>query len=501
MKIRSRGLPVRLHRSSVLPISDLASNFLCAVALAFGLSACQPNSSNPSSPSSTPGAPSSPTLEGTISGGGGNGCEGRVVESYARRIEALTEYRLYIQPTLRVMARGGDPLAAYLKWAAHEKTWFFVPCELQRLSAEQTGLAFARSAEQLALHGENGIFIDVKKYEQKSSRDRASLLLHEMVMGARWLMKKSPEDQCRALTTTDSRLCADPDLMAIARSSGRPVAERIQMDADDHDAIRSLTAFLSSRGRSLTNAELRQTRRRLGFHFPWDEAVSSLTSDDVMRAMNRTRLSRGPMNLQLAPSSVPHPIFRGQTAQCAVLPWSPSPGYHLVRVQFALGLDSSRPEAFNEIRQMFPGFETVSGVCEKALTAPADFDASSPCEKTRFTVPNSDQEILLRDEQFEARGVLRDGRLVDEVLVSPDLDQRSDLRRTGVRVNQVRIQISREVEPQLLTIRFEPKRVMMGAGSLTTSGSAGPTSDASDSWELIDDQQMPGFECRPAARP
>jgi hypothetical protein len=410
------------------------------------------------------------------------------------------------------MSRSGDPLAVYLKWAAQEKTWFFVPCELQRLSTEQTGLAFTQGNDQLALHGENGIFIDVKKYEQKSSRDRAALLLHEMVMGARWLMKKSPEEQCRVLTTTDSRLCADAEVMAVARASRenvvasgvapgpaateRPTATRIQMDADDHDAIRSLTAFLASRGRALTAAELRQTRRRLGFHFPWDEAASNLSADDVMRAINRVRLRGIPFQLSYPEPRAQHPIFRGQAAQCAILPWSPQAGYHVLRIQFALTQDSARTESFDEVKRMFPGVENLSAVCEGALTNPADFDVTRPCERARFTVPNSDQEIQLMDQQFEARGVLRNGRLVDEILVTPDLEQAEPLRRTGARLNQIRLIISRDAEPQVLAIRFEPKRVMMGAGSLVGSSPNASSRDVGESWELLDDQQIPAYECR-----
>ena len=498
-------------------------NFLPAFVLlplmalsAFALTACQPKGGGTSSPSPSPQSPTGPTLEGTISGGGGNGCGGRVVETYARPIEGLNEYRLYVQPTLRVMSRSGDPLAAYLKWVAKEKTWFFVPCELQRLSTEQTGLAFMQGNDQLALHGENGIFIDQKKYEMKSSRDRATLLLHEMVMGARWLMKKSPEEQCRVLTTTDSRLCSDPEVMAIARASfpgalpapspgtGREAhsssatATRIRMDADDHDAIRALTTFLVARGRGLVAEELRQTRRRLGFHFPWDEAASNLSSDDVIRAINRVRLRGTPFQLAYPEPRAQHPIFRGQAAQCAILPWSPQPGNHWVRFQFALGLDGSRSESFDEIRRLFPNTsENPSGVCEEVMTQPMNFDSSRPCAKTRLTVPSSDQNIALVDGQFEARGAVRNGRLVDEVLVMPDLEREAHLRQTGARLNQVRLLISREAEPQILTIRFEPKRVMMGAGSLPTLSPSGNVGDPNEPFELIDDQQIPAYECQP----
>ena len=141
-----------------------------------------------------------PTAQGTVSGGGGNGCEGKAFEAYAEKIANLDEYRLYIKPILRRMAEeGNDPLVSYLNWVADEKVWYFVPCQLEKLSQEQIGLAI--DSDQLARHGEHGVYIfgdkadtlnaagepnpesksplkNKKHYFNQRLKPRASLLLH-----------------------------------------------------------------------------------------------------------------------------------------------------------------------------------------------------------------------------------------------------------------------------------------------------------------------------------
>lgn len=222
----------------------------------------------------------------SVGGGGGNGIDGKPIESYSIRIEKLPEYRLYVSPVLKKISRGGgDVLAAYLQWAAGQKAWYSVPRELEFVSKQRTGLWM--STEQLAIQSDREIFLHTPKYQSMKPQERASLLLHEMVMAARFLMKKSPQEQCEALSRGGSKACSDPEVVKLAKVLPYdPEAAKI-MDEDDHAAVRTLTRYLSNSTDDVTPEGVAELRRSLRFVFPWDQVVSRLELSDVDAALRR----------------------------------------------------------------------------------------------------------------------------------------------------------------------------------------------------------------------
>ncbi len=259
--------------------------------------ACTPKGGGtPGSPAPTSGA-QSPTVDGTITSGGGNGIDGRMTEMYSKDIESLPEYKRYIVPILRRLMQGrADVLVVYLKWAAKSKTWYFVPKKLPSLPKERIALAFT-STDQLALHSDKEIFIDQPAYLAQTDREKATLLLHEMVMGAKLLMKKLPQKQCEHLSgALDPMACKDEDMMrlAIADPDAGSADRQNILNGRDHESVRAMTVYLMDPKQSLAGSSIAVLRSRLDFNFPWEHILSSVDREELLAAVDRTMLSDEP---------------------------------------------------------------------------------------------------------------------------------------------------------------------------------------------------------------
>lgn len=255
-------------------------------------SACTGGASSPGAPG---GAQTRSQLEGPITSGGGNGLDGRMTEMYSKDIQTLPEYRRYIVPVLRRLTQNRtDVLVAYLRWAANNKAWYFVPEKLPSLPKERIALAF-KSTDQLALHSDKEIFIDEPAYRAQTDREKAFLLLHEMVMGARLLMKKAPIKQCSILSgSLESSSCKDPEILKLAAMDAQydPKEEQIILNGRDHESVRAMTVYLMEPKRTLDGASIAALRSRLEFNFPWDHLLSSVDQDQLVAAIDRAILAQ-----------------------------------------------------------------------------------------------------------------------------------------------------------------------------------------------------------------
>jgi hypothetical protein len=276
---------------------------ILVMATVFALVACSrsgPSGGNPAVPAAGPAAPptsGAPPTQGSFSGkgtsslgGGGNGIDGVAIEAYANtNIESLPEYRRHILPILRKLSVGKpDVLVAYLLWAVKQKAWYFIPRKLENLPKEKVQLLFR--SDQLALHGETEVFIEQELYQKSSMKDRAVLLLHEMVMAARLLMKKSPQMQCEALSkSTELNACRDSEMLKIASPMVVGKDDDIHsLNGLDHSTVRSLTVYLGDEKQDHSGTSVFAQRVRLGFVFPWDALLSKQTGEDLNLALQRS---------------------------------------------------------------------------------------------------------------------------------------------------------------------------------------------------------------------
>jgi hypothetical protein len=115
-------------------------------------------------------------------GGGGDTCNGKMIESYRVDITALEEYKTYIQPILNKLTVNDEKgESSPFDLSANLKNWYLIDCKLQDLPRERKGLYL--ETYQTAIHTSREIFIDSKSYNKMSPEEKSKLLLHEMIMG------------------------------------------------------------------------------------------------------------------------------------------------------------------------------------------------------------------------------------------------------------------------------------------------------------------------------
>ncbi|CAN5598928.1 hypothetical protein BH10BDE1_BH10BDE1_20330 [soil metagenome] len=470
--------------------------------------ACSPGGSG-----GGPGAPDAakaPTLQGTVSGGGGNGCDGKAFEAFSKKISTLEEYRLYLKPMLqRMVEEGSDPLVTYLLWAAEEKAWYFIPCELQKLSSEQTGVAV--QSDQLAVHGEHGVYIhsrenepNANSYFSKKSKAKAALLLHEMVMGARLLMKKSAKEQCTALAKKDAKLCADPEIMAIAEAKVVDPKQAMIMDASDHEAVRAMTSYLSEKGADLSSEKVRATRERLGFNFPWSRAVSDVNHRAIVEAFARSMQLKD--SFKVASTAA---YFKGEAATCSISHsvWQLEQDSS-VEIAFVSKYQQSKPQDYDAFTKKFGSNSTSIGVCAARKDQVFSPYASVPGTNAHIYSECQDKTMQmgwytsratfqLETRKIAVRGVLVDGVVYDEVSFVTFNAQDYQFRFDGrmVEAAEIRILLTRDEAPRLYSIRMTPKQKLMTAQMYNSSGDSDTRQASEKSPELLEIPDMPAVEC------
>ena len=121
--------------------------------------------------------------EGPGISGGGNGLDGKPLESYAQAIASLPEYESLVAPALASLENKLPTLAQDIREYTFQKSWYFVPTELSKLRAEQIGVFFP--TDQLALQTSRSVWINHNLYRWNSLRDKGTLLMHELVMALR----------------------------------------------------------------------------------------------------------------------------------------------------------------------------------------------------------------------------------------------------------------------------------------------------------------------------
>lgn len=388
-----------------------------------------------------------PVAMGTVSGGGGNGLDNKAIESYTIRIDELPEFKRYIVPVMRRISRGrGDVISAYMNYVIQNKPWYLIPRDLEDVPKERVGLGF--KTEQLALHSEGGVYLHKVSYLKKNQKERAELLMHEIVMGVRLLMKKSPTEQCEKLAGNDLKACSDSEMMALAQSQDFDAKEQVIMSEVDHDAVRALTIFLMQRTEEVTAQAVSVKRRQLKFLFPWDQAVSTLTPEEVILIMRRANLAD-----RVFRSAVP--VITGTDTKLDIrCRWNDNP-FDAIGIFLVLSSPAAiaKPDAPNMGSQYFP----------EAYTKNAHQYANLNWAGQSTThVAYETASVYTDGAGFSAKGILDPNdskRVIDLVTIRPDVNETYFENAYGQ--NQIELLITREKNPKLLEIRSRPVKLLL----------------------------------------
>lgn len=149
---------------------------------------------SPAPPSQSTQLPN-PGMGGTDSAGG-NGFDGKPLESYAVNIVNKSEFAK-LKSLIANVAKISPRYAARMLYIAKEKRWYFLSTELKKIPSSLVGSAL-ESTEQIALQTRGEVWINMIIYGKMDSNDQSLLLLHELVMGTRIMEFQDRLDDCLA---------------------------------------------------------------------------------------------------------------------------------------------------------------------------------------------------------------------------------------------------------------------------------------------------------------
>lgn len=239
----------------------------------FFLSACQQD--RQSTPTGI--AETKNTMQGPSDGGGGDTCNGKMIESFKVDISTLDEFKEFIQPILdQTSAKQGDKKnGTPFLLTPRLKNWYLIDCRLQDIPKERKGLYL--ETYQTAVHTSREIFIDSSSYNQMVKEEKAKLLLHEMIMSYYLMKYLSLENICKMSNT-----CSGDFAIANKWKMFKPEIYR-PLNDEDHQKIRNVTAWLWLQKDSLSPASFSQILKNNDFdrRFELDPGLENNESEEI----------------------------------------------------------------------------------------------------------------------------------------------------------------------------------------------------------------------------
>ncbi len=210
---------------------------------------------------------------GVDDGGGGNGVNGRPLESFAKRIAEIPAFSPHVLPIIQKINEIHPRFASDMIHIATNRTWYLIPVELNKLPSQVVGISISdKDLQQLALQTLSHVWINSRFFENfpGGDEDRARLLLHEIIMGIRLMKYQGSLDQCYSeiagLALDSSRsadhrklreACAQKYSLEISENSVIPgLGRRIDLSKEDYDNIRQLVVILWQEKGDVSKVEL-----------------------------------------------------------------------------------------------------------------------------------------------------------------------------------------------------------------------------------------------------
>jgi hypothetical protein len=208
------------------------------------------------------------TEQGGIDGaGGGNGVQGKPLESFQVDLNSVSAFQKLRLNVINKLAPRLPRLAADLLHIAEERTWYIIPIELKKLPSFKIGTFFP--TEQYALQGTKEVWMSDLYFSDMKPKDQQKLILHELLMGVRLLEFTNILDQCLVGIAVGKLPGADPDLYSENRRDcfhkNRDAADlgdsvgigrSIELSDDDYQSIRYLAGLLIDRAASVNAKEI-----------------------------------------------------------------------------------------------------------------------------------------------------------------------------------------------------------------------------------------------------
>lgn len=143
--------------------------------------------------------------------GGGNTFQNVTVEQLRKNTSELEEYEKFVVPVIRQIESDLPEFAKALKQRAENLSWYILPIQFENLPFELTELISL--TDQSAVQNKNEVFVDSDKWLSKNPKQRANLILHEILEAQYFLLRKdsqlelkNPKDQ---VSLSDFRVISD----------------------------------------------------------------------------------------------------------------------------------------------------------------------------------------------------------------------------------------------------------------------------------------------------
>ncbi len=243
--------------------------------------------------------------QGPGDGGGGDTCNGKLIESYKLDIRTLPEYKKHITPLINRIS----PLQkneTYFTFrdliSPTNKTWYLIDCKLDILSKHRKGLYL--DTDQTAIQTKKEIFIDARQFQKLNTENKAKLLLHELLMGVYMTNEFSYTDICNLdevkAKCINSRLYTSDNFFM--PDSHNPERVLPSLTANDHQNIRALTAWVWGEKTKVLPKTFAAKMSQYGFDNLFtafeDEVEFSLPTEAILRMFKKYRHTALPSNCQ-----------------------------------------------------------------------------------------------------------------------------------------------------------------------------------------------------------
>lgn len=207
--------------------------------------------------------------QGGIDSGGGNGIDGRLLESFIQDPQAdLGPTSTWVKSLLDRINKIYPPLAADFAHILHDRDWYFLPVKLKCLKAASIDVYVNDvDLDQFALQNSKEIYFDDSLFKQATEDNRERVVLHEMVMGVMIMQFTDTYDHCMAQASefllTDkskynsaSNKCSSTYQLASLFPINKGLVSHIRLSNDDYHAVRNLTSKLFKHPDQVTAPEL-----------------------------------------------------------------------------------------------------------------------------------------------------------------------------------------------------------------------------------------------------
>lgn len=226
-----------------------------ALTLSLFLPACAQNGRSdghalPAQATSSPASPA-PAREGTVDGGGGAGIDGKPIESFERKLRdkaVFPEFEQFIEPILADVAKlypNQDFFNLIVEHLISRRTWYVMPVELHKIGSENMGIPL--SADQWAFQTTGAVWISSLHYTG-ANIDKARILMHEILVGIKFLRHLSDFEQCQAIYGRDFPSTCD-------RRDREPLYKEVKLNARDYDDVRAVTNWLFENHAKMTGEQ------------------------------------------------------------------------------------------------------------------------------------------------------------------------------------------------------------------------------------------------------